>query len=137
VLDALTPLSNAHFPDERMCLTDNDVDAAGIAIALLQAAIAAPKADPIRVDLAEGSYTLDEIVRLMIEDGIAAPEDEPVAEVDIWVELGRDMYELKQFAGFRDLPIGNHELYLHPAPKEPTYKQGYAQGFKAGTRAKP
>jgi len=34
-------------------------------IALLKAAIAAPKADPIRVDLAEGSYTLDETIRGM------------------------------------------------------------------------
>ena len=55
VLDALEYLSN----DEQI---------AEDAIALLQAAIAAPKADPIRVDLAEGSYTLDEIVRLMIND---------------------------------------------------------------------
>ena len=77
------------------------------------------------------------VAKLQDRVAIAAPEDEPVAEVDIWVELGRDLYELKQFAGFRDLPIGNHELYIHPAPEKPTYEQGYAQGFKAGMREKP
>ena len=77
------------------------------------------------------------VAKLQDRVAIAAPEDEPVAEVDIWVELGRDLSELKQFAGFRDLPIGNHELYIHPAPEKPTYEQGYVQGFKAGMREKP
>ena len=88
----------------------------------------------------EGADRIDTDMRdaiTLLQAAIAAPKAEPVAEVDVWVELGRGIYELKQFAGFRDLPIGNHELYIHPAPKKPTYEQGYAQGFKAGMREKP
>ena len=71
----------------------------------------------------EGADRIDTDMRdaiTLLQAAIAAPEDEPVAEVDVWVELGCDIYELKQFAGFRDLPIGNHKLYIHPAPKEST-----------------
>ena len=41
--DALIPLSNAHFPDERECLTDEDVRQAGRAAAALREAIAQPE----------------------------------------------------------------------------------------------
>ena len=42
-LDALIPLSNAHFPDERECLTDEDVRQTWLATEALRKAIAQPE----------------------------------------------------------------------------------------------
>ena len=61
-LDALIPLSNAHFHSEREMLTDEDVDAAGIAVVALQAAIAQPVQAANRTwswDKAQDTYAMD------------------------------------------------------------------------------
>ena len=57
-LEALIPLSNAHFPDERECLSDEDVRQAGCAVAALHQAIA-QSVEPTGPASGEISWTVD------------------------------------------------------------------------------
>jgi hypothetical protein len=71
-----------------------------------------------------------------LQSVLADPSAEPVAEVDVWVEFGRDIYELKQLSGFRDLAVGNHKLYTHPpVPYDPigAWNKGFEEGKRLAT----
>jgi len=50
-----------------------------------------------------------------------AEKQEPVAAVRIWDEFSINTFEFEQYAGFRNLPVGEYKLYLNPAPA----KEGY------------
>ena len=77
-LDALIPLSNAHFHSEREMLTDEDVDAAGLAVVALQAAIAQPEqpATAWRMRAMDGQWMFcsKESHDFFIKDGVEAQQ---------------------------------------------------------------